>query len=493
MENGRIGTPEEPLRYCICRQPYDAEVNGDMVCCDSGSCAIGWYHVSCLFLDVAQVRRADRFVCRFCSGSGRDVFGSAAAARGSTGRRRGHAAAASVTDYASLDDGDVGGAFREAVAVDALPTAAAVAVAEARAKATNGAALGLTVSDTGDAWHSIPAAPSVARTAKALDMNVPAEAYDPMRVATEYGLGVLCEALDVASQQELQPPWTLGQWMDYFRTPAERRQRVLNLISLEVSHTPTGRQFRAPRLIRDADWSRWCTRRRPKVGTYYLMSACGAWTSWHIDFGGSTVFYHLLRGHKVFYVAPPSTHNLHLYERWQSDPQQVVREPEFVTQLKAVARLELLAGNTLIIPHGWLHAVFTPEDSVVIGGNILHLRGFRMQQRIYELERRLRVPDKYQYPLFKELSWLAARHYTTRLAAARQAGTDVQQVWDAVERRELRELARVLRAYVQMWRKQVTPHAAADRLRSALTGMPPRVSTERCLQWVEALEGVPEI
>lgn len=34
-------------------------------------------------------------------------------------------------------------------------------------------------------------------------------------------------------------------------------------------------------------------------------------------------------------------------------------------------RLTLHAGETLFIPGGWIHAVYTPVDSLVIGGNFL--------------------------------------------------------------------------------------------------------------------------
>ena len=35
-------------------------------------------------------------------------------------------------------------------------------------------------------------------------------------------------------------------------------------------------------------------------------------------------------------------------------------------------RVSVSAGETLLIPGGWPHAVVTPEDSVVVGGNFLH-------------------------------------------------------------------------------------------------------------------------
>jgi hypothetical protein len=52
-----------------------------------------------------------------------------------------------------------------------------------------------------------------------------------------------------------------------------------------------------------------------------------------------------------------------------------------VTLLVQVARVELGAGETLFLPSGWLHAVFTPVDSIVFGGNFLHSFNSGMQVR----------------------------------------------------------------------------------------------------------------
>lgn len=42
-------------------------------------------------------------------------------------------------------------------------------------------------------------------------------------------------------------------------------------------------------------------------------------------------------------------------------------------------RVTVGAGETLLIPGGWPHAVVTPEDSVVVGGNYLHGLDFRCE------------------------------------------------------------------------------------------------------------------
>lgn len=37
----------------------------------------------------------------------------------------------------------------------------------------------------------------------------------------------------------------------------------------------------------------------PKVQKYCLMSVAGCYTDFHIDFGGTSVWYHIIRGSKV--------------------------------------------------------------------------------------------------------------------------------------------------------------------------------------------------
>ena len=51
----------------------------------------------------------------------------------------------------------------------------------------------------------------------------------------------------------------------------------------------------------------------------------------------------------------------------------------------------------MFIPTGWIHAVFTPSDSVVIGGNFLHGLNIRRQLSIYDIEVATGVPAKFRY------------------------------------------------------------------------------------------------
>lgn len=50
------------------------------------------------------------------------------------------------------------------------------------------------------------------------------------------------------------------------------------------------------------------------------------------------------------------------------------------------SRIYLEDGNTFFIPTGWIHAVYTPEDSLVFGGNFLHSFGIEKQLRVAQVE-----------------------------------------------------------------------------------------------------------
>jgi F-box and leucine-rich repeat protein 10/11 len=91
--------------------------------------------------------------------------------------------------------------------------------------------------------------------------------------------------LDVASQST-SPGWTLGKWAEYFKLESSAREKVLNVISLEVSGTKLADKIMPPRLVRELDWVErfWPSSKKgkghtyPKVQLYCLMGVATAWT-----------------------------------------------------------------------------------------------------------------------------------------------------------------------------------------------------------------------
>lgn len=69
----------------------------------------------------------------------------------------------------------------------------------------------------------------------------------------------------------------------------------------------------------------------------------------------------------------------------------------------------------MIIPTGWIHAVYTPADSIVIGGNFLHGFNIGTQFDIYDIEKRTHVPPKFRFPYFEMMNWYASRYYLIKI------------------------------------------------------------------------------
>ena len=135
------------------------------------------------------------------------------------------------------------------------------------------------------------------------------------------------------------------------------------------------------------------------------MSVAHAYTDWHIDFGGSSVYYRILKGRKVFFFLKPTPENLEAYQNWATSSDQ---SWTWLAEGRECYRVDLGPGDTMLIPSGWLHAVYTPEDSLVIGGNFLTRLHYDMQFRIHEIERATNTPMKYRFPRFARVHWYDA-------------------------------------------------------------------------------------
>ncbi|CAG7920778.1 unnamed protein product [Penicillium olsonii] len=234
-------------------------------------------------------------------------------------------------------------------------------------------------------------------------------------VAELYGPEERVEVIDVKSQQGEDKRWNMQKWADYYES-TEPDKPVRNVISLEVSQSKLGRLIRRPKVVRDLDLQDavWPEELKaigdyPKVQFYCLMSVADCYTDFHVDFGGSSVYYHILKGKKTFFFIPPKDKHLKKYEEWCNSPAQ---DSIFLgNQTKECYRVDLSEGDTMLIPSGWIHAVWTPENSLVIGGNFLTKLNYGMQIKVLNIEKDTKVPKKFRYPFFQKIQWYTALKY----------------------------------------------------------------------------------
>ncbi len=253
-------------------------------------------------------------------------------------------------------------------------------------------------------------AASAAAAAAALGLRLPPGApLSVADVAAAVGPETRVPTLDVARQGDGPRGLTAAAFASYWADPAARRRRLLNCVSLSLAATRLAEAVAPPRAVAALDlvaaaWPRGEAAPAaddadaapadaapadataaadtaaapppppaPEVLLYALMSPAGAYTDWHVDFGGSSVWYHLLSGRKVFLLAPPCASNLAAFATWAASPAQA--RTFLGDALRGVQRCEVAAGDTLLIPAGWPHAVATPSDAVALGGNFLHALG----------------------------------------------------------------------------------------------------------------------
>ncbi|KDQ60551.1 hypothetical protein JAAARDRAFT_125212 [Jaapia argillacea MUCL 33604] len=322
--------------------------------------------------------------------------------------------------------------------------------------------------------------PIVIESPEGLGMKMPGKDFDVEDVVKLVGEDTPVEVMDVASQST-SPGWTLGRWGEYFNTEPETRDKIRNVISLEISGTKLGDMVLPPKLVRELDWVEkfWPNTRKgkghayPKVQLYCLMGVAQAWTDWHIDFAGSSVYYHILRGAKVFYFVKPTPINLAAYEKWSgTDMQSHTWLGDMVDE---VIKIELTAGNTMIIPTGWIHAVYTPVDTLVFGGNFLHSYNVITQLRVREIEIATQVPKKFRFPMFSKLCWYAGERYLRDLKGKEEFSPRLLESIEALAAFLVSEV-RIMERGSEQAKKEAKDQVPGDRIKD-----PPAMARE--LRW----------
>ncbi|XP_050555568.1 histone lysine demethylase PHF8 isoform X2 [Spodoptera frugiperda] len=390
--------------YCLCGQPYN--IGQFMIECD---CCREWFHGSCVDVKIYHSDDIDKYHCPKCA----QTYGPSVLKIPTNNHRADRYELGAETRPSQVGTP----AWVRALAARPLRPAPAALQRMSPHQFTEEF-----IRDNGFTR------PVTFTTSDGLDMKTPNPGTFTVRSVLRYcGAQLEVEVIDVRKQSTLRMP--LGDFVDYFETPPEHRdEKVLNVLSLEFSETNMSRVVEPPGVAVCLDWAErvWGGAREgpaggqpaagppaPHVRKYCLMSAAGAYTDFHVDFGGTTVWYHVLHGRKIFYLIPPTATNLALYQQWSAANNQ--NERFFGDMVEWYGTAEVSAGQTLFIPSGWIHAVLTPCDSLVFGGNFLHSYAIEMQLQIYEIERRVETPTMFRYPLFEAMHWYAGAHLLTML------------------------------------------------------------------------------
>lgn len=368
--------------YCLCRLPYD--VTRFMIQCDMCQ---DWFHGSCVGVEEEKADDIDLYHCPNC-----EVFHGPPIMKKRCVSSKGHdthkgkpVKTGSPTFIGELRSRT----FDSSDEVILKPTGSQ-----------------LSVEFLEENSFSVPI---LVLKKDGLGMTLPSPSFSVRDVEHYVGSDREIDVIDVTRQADCK--MKLGDFVKYYYSG--KREKVLNVISLEFSDTRLSNLVETPKIVRKLSWveNLWpeeCIFERPNVQKYCLMSVRDSYTDFHIDFGGSSVWYHVLKGEKIFYLIRPTNANLTLFECWSSSSNQ--NEMFFGDQVDKCYKCSVKQGQTLFIPAGWIHAVLTPVDCLVFGGNFLHSLNIEMQLKVYEIEKRLSTEDLFKFPNFETICWYVGKH-----------------------------------------------------------------------------------
>ncbi|XP_030740936.1 histone lysine demethylase PHF8 isoform X2 [Echinops telfairi] len=368
--------------YCLCRLPYD--VTRFMIECDLCQ---DWFHGSCVGVEEEKAADIDLYHCPNC-----EVLHGPSVMKKRRGSSKGHdthkgkpVKTGSPTFIRELRSRT----FDSSDEVILKPTGSQ-----------------LTVEFLEENSFSVPI---LVLKKDGLGMTLPSSSFTVRDVEHYVGSDKEIDVIDVTRQADCK--MKLGDFVKYYYSG--KREKVLNVISLEFSDTRLSNLVETPKIVRKLSWveNLWpeeCVFERPSVQKYCLMSVRDSYTDFHIDFGGTSVWYHVLKGEKIFYLIRPTNANLTLFECWSSSSNQ--NEMFFGDQVEKCYKCSVKQGQTLFIPTGWIHAVLTPVDCLAFGGNFLHSLNIEMQLKAYEIEKRLSTADLFKFPNFETICWYVGKH-----------------------------------------------------------------------------------
>ncbi|KAG9483632.1 hypothetical protein GDO78_009514 [Eleutherodactylus coqui] len=382
--------------YCICRLPYD--VTRFMIECDACK---DWFHGSCVGVEEDEAPDIDIYHCPNCE----KTHGKSTLKK----KRNWHKHdTGQATDVKPVQNGSQ--VFIKELRSRTFPSAEDVVTK------LNGSQL--TVEYFEDTGFTEPI---LVPKKDGLSLSVPAPTFYVSDVENYVGPERVVDVTDVTKQKDCK--MKLKEFVDYYYST--NRKRVLNVTNLEFSDTRMSGFVESPEIVKKLSWvdNHWpddALLAKPKVTKYCLICVKDSYTDFHIDSGGASAWYHVLKGEKIFYLIRPASANISLYERWRSAANHY--EMFFADQVDKCYKCTVKQGQTLFIPSGWIYATLTPVDCLAFSGHFLHSLSVEMQMRAYEVEKRLKIISLTQFPNYETACWYVGRHLLEKFKALHKSG-----------------------------------------------------------------------
>ncbi|XP_037854568.2 lysine-specific demethylase PHF2 isoform X3 [Chlorocebus sabaeus] len=347
--------------YCVCRLPYD--VTRFMIECDACK---DWFHGSCVGVEEEEAPDIDIYHCPNCE----KTHGKSTLKKKRTWHKHGPGQA---PDVKPVQNGSQ--LFIKELRSRTFPSAEDVVARVPGSQLTLGYM----------EEHGFTE-PILVPKKDGLGLAVPAPTFYVSDVENYVGPERSVDVTDVTKQKDCK--MKLKEFVDYYYST--NRKRVLNVTNLEFSDTRMSSFVEPPDIVKKLSWveNYWpddALLAKPKVTKYCLICVKDSYTDFHIDSGGASAWYHVLKVDKCY---------------------------------KCIVK----QGQTLFIPSGWIYATLTPVDCLAFAGHFLHSLSVEMQMRAYEVERRLKLGSLTQFPNFETACWYMGKHLLEAFRGSHKSG-----------------------------------------------------------------------
>jgi Cupin len=190
--------------------------------------------------------------------------------------------------------------------------------------------------------------------------------------------------IEVHEQKEYRQKYTWNDVKEFFEAET-RTDTAYNQVNCCFAHSNIKDCVISPEFVRKNDWiDRYFTERDtanpdnydyPRVQKTVVTSTRHCFMDCHFDYGGLAAWFYVLKGQKDFILIEPTRNNIELYESCY-DAKKPGNE-WFCTRVArdhpdTLYRITLREGQTLVFPAGFIHAVYTPLDTIAFVGCFMY-------------------------------------------------------------------------------------------------------------------------
>ncbi|KAF8354260.1 hypothetical protein PRIPAC_95883 [Pristionchus pacificus] len=192
------------------------------------------------------------------------------------------------------------------------------------------------------------------RNQQRLGLKIPPKPFGVDQVIEKIGqAGWLVDVVDVYTQESAM--MSLQTYKNFEAVDPEKRPRLYNILSLDMKDliTPPSlyKELSLPEKFLRNEKGRALLKDKEihHVERFCLLSMGGSFTDFHVDFGGSSVWYHVHTGKKVFFVVPPTKKNLEIFEEYKINEDKTIFLGDIFLKMGQCWRIEINEGESALI------------------------------------------------------------------------------------------------------------------------------------------------